>query len=247
MRRRSGVPTARHRVRVEHARAVTSYVDIHETAARTHRRSLRNPRRQVSLAQACPQRPALAGAAAMGSLAHLESTLIPLVKNLLILDTDGKRVAVKFFDSDTWPNTAAQNAFEKTLFTKTSRVNARGERACTYALASAAPSPPRPAGCRLLTRVASAEIIAFDNLLVVYKFVGDLHFYATADGDENEIVLAMVLGALVDTVSTLLACVPTHAPPAGPCAHAPVPWACSRRVASPAHAARWTRRARSRT
>jgi len=38
----------------------------------------------------------------MGSLAHLESTLIPLVKNLLILDTDGKRVAVKFFDSDTW-------------------------------------------------------------------------------------------------------------------------------------------------
>ena len=100
--------------------------------------------------------------------------------------------------------------------------------------ASAAPSPPRPAGCRLLTWAASAEIIAFDNLLVVYKFVGDLHFYATADGDENEIVLAMVLGALVDTVSTLLACVPTHALPAGPRAPAPVPWACSRRVASPA-------------
>ena len=60
------------------------------------------------------------------------------------------------------------------------------------------------------TRLAAcppAEIIAFDNVLVVYKFVGDLHFYATADGEENEIVLALVLSALVDTISLLLTCV----------------------------------------
>jgi hypothetical protein len=41
----------------------------------------------------------------------------------------------------------------------------------------------------------------------VYKFVGDLHFYATADAEENEIILAAVLSALVETVSLLLKCV----------------------------------------
>ena len=72
-----------------------SIIRTEETPTRTPRRSLRNRTRPAGAL-------ADAGAAAMGSLAHLESTLIPLVKNLLILDTDGKRVAVKFFDSDTW-------------------------------------------------------------------------------------------------------------------------------------------------
>lgn len=34
-------------------------------------------------------------------MAHLADALIPLVKNLLLLDAEGKRVAVKYFD-DTW-------------------------------------------------------------------------------------------------------------------------------------------------
>ena len=34
-------------------------------------------------------------------MAHLQDTLLPLVKNLLLLDAEGKRVAVKYFD-DTW-------------------------------------------------------------------------------------------------------------------------------------------------
>ena len=34
-------------------------------------------------------------------MAHLEETLLPLVKNLLLLDAEGKRVAVKYFD-ETW-------------------------------------------------------------------------------------------------------------------------------------------------
>lgn len=34
-------------------------------------------------------------------MASLEETLIPLIKSLLLLDNDGKRVAVKYF-GDTW-------------------------------------------------------------------------------------------------------------------------------------------------
>lgn len=76
-----------------------------------------------------------------------------------------------------------------------------------------------PADARRL--FSAAEIIAFDNLVVVYKFVGDLHFYATAEAEENEVVLSLVLSAFFDTVSLLLTCavcnthtVPARVPPA---------------------------------
>ncbi|MCO5611272.1 hypothetical protein L7F22_065524 [Adiantum nelumboides] len=50
----------------------------------------------------------------------------PLIKNILLLDSEGKRVAVKYF-CDEWPNHASKLAFEKSVFTKTQRTNARAE------------------------------------------------------------------------------------------------------------------------
>lgn len=50
----------------------------------------------------------------------------PLIKNILLLDAEGKRVAVKYYN-DEWPTLAAKMTYEKTLFAKTSRVNARTE------------------------------------------------------------------------------------------------------------------------
>lgn len=55
------------------------------------------------------------------------------------------------------------------------------------------PFPPPP-----------AEIITFDNVIVVYKFVGDLMFYVTGSADENEIILYSVLNGFVDGISLLL-------------------------------------------
>lgn len=49
-----------------------------------------------------------------------------LVKNILLLDSEGKRVAVKYY-SDDWTTNAAKLAFEKYVFTKTSKTNARTE------------------------------------------------------------------------------------------------------------------------
>lgn len=48
------------------------------------------------------------------------------MKNILLLDSEGKRVAVKYF-SDDWPTHAAKLAFEKSVFTKTLKTNARTE------------------------------------------------------------------------------------------------------------------------
>ncbi|XP_024373253.1 coatomer subunit zeta-2 [Physcomitrium patens] len=99
----------------------------------------------------------------------------PLVKNVLLLDGEGKRVAVKYF-SDDWPSLSAKLAFEKSIFTKTHRTSARSE----------------------------AEIGLFDGYIVIYKFISDLHFYVTGGEDENELILATVLQGFFDAVALLL-------------------------------------------
>jgi hypothetical protein len=48
------------------------------------------------------------------------------VKNILLLDSEGKRVAVKYF-SDDWSTNASKLAYEKSVFTKTLKTNARAE------------------------------------------------------------------------------------------------------------------------
>ncbi|KAG9454242.1 hypothetical protein H6P81_007146 [Aristolochia fimbriata] len=99
----------------------------------------------------------------------------PLVKNILLLDSEGKRVAVKYY-SDDWPTLSAKLAFEKSVFTKTQKTNARTE----------------------------AEVTMFDNYIVVYKFIQDLHFFVTGGDDENELILATVLQGFFDAVGLLL-------------------------------------------
>ncbi|PKI58348.1 hypothetical protein CRG98_021286 [Punica granatum] len=99
----------------------------------------------------------------------------PSVKNILLLDSEGKRVAVKYY-SDDWPTNSSKLAFEKSVFTKTLKTNARTE----------------------------AEIAMFENNIVIYKFVQDLHFFVTGGDDENELILAAVLQGFFDAVALLL-------------------------------------------
>ncbi|KAF3455131.1 hypothetical protein FNV43_RR05579 [Rhamnella rubrinervis] len=110
----------------------------------------------------------------MGSLfPHRNSC--PSIKNILLLDSEGKRVAVKYY-SDDWPTNSAKLAFEKYLFTKTLKSNARAE----------------------------ADIAVFESNIVVYRFVQDLHFYVTGGDDENELILCTVLQGIFDAVSLIV-------------------------------------------
>jgi len=99
----------------------------------------------------------------------------PRVANLLLLDSEGKRIAVKYFDENKSSVTAQAN-YEKSVFAKTSRTNARGE----------------------------AEITMFDEVVVVYKFFGELMFYVTGAQEENELILYAVLQAFYESISLLL-------------------------------------------
>lgn len=51
---------------------------------------------------------------------------------------------------------------------------------------------------------STAEITMFENSIVVYKFVQDLHFFVTGGEDENELILATVLQGFFDAVGLLL-------------------------------------------
>ena len=50
----------------------------------------------------------------------------------------------------------------------------------------------------------AAEITMFDNNIVIYKFVQDLHFFVTGGDDENELILDAVLQGFFDAVTLLL-------------------------------------------
>ncbi|KAK1293762.1 Coatomer subunit zeta-2 [Acorus calamus] len=99
----------------------------------------------------------------------------PLIKNILLLDSEGQRVAVKYY-SDDWSTLNAKLAFEKSVFAKTQKTSARTE----------------------------AEITMFDDYVVVYKFVQDLHFFVTGGSEENELILSSVLQGFCDAVGLLL-------------------------------------------
>ncbi|KAM1004610.1 hypothetical protein ACFX2I_004751 [Malus domestica] len=100
----------------------------------------------------------------------------PSIKNILLLDSEGKRVAVKYYSEEDWPTNTAKESFEKAVFTKTQKTNARTE----------------------------AEIAMFEGTIVVYKFVQDLHFFVTGGENENELILATVLQGFFDAVGILL-------------------------------------------
>ena len=52
----------------------------------------------------------------------------------------------------------------------------------------------------------AAEITMFDEVVVVYKFFGELMFYVTGAQEENELILYAVLQAFYESISLLLRC-----------------------------------------
>lgn len=119
------------------------------------------------------------------------------------------------------PTLSAQSAFEKSLWNKTTRTNARQEGALLDARALHLHAPhPEASACSsnnnkcesmvqepLVSLLLTAEIIMVDNYVMVYKYLGDLMFYVTGSQDENELILYSVLQAFYESVSLLLRCV----------------------------------------
>lgn len=133
---------------------------------------------------------------------------IPSVTCILILDADGGRICCKYFTQD-FPTIAEQQAFEKKVFDKSHRTNAKTEGAThrrRMPPASVAPRrasrPSRPPARARCAR--AAEIVLFDSLVTVYKNSSDAWFFVVSRQSENELILTNVLGALTDALMTTL-------------------------------------------
>ena len=98
---------------------------------------------------------------------------IPSISAVLILDNEGKRIVARQYGAAA---NGDHTAFEKKLFDKTARTNAKSE----------------------------AEIIILDSFVSVYRNTGDAWFYVIGTQMENELILVEVLNAMTEALSTLL-------------------------------------------
>lgn len=129
------------------------------------------------------------------------SVNLPTVSALLVLDSEGGRVAVKYWDPAVYTpantsstkkttesttnkkeeETELQLAFEKKLFAKTGR---SAQHRMEYE--------------------TIPEVVLLDSSVVVYKKISDINLYVVGTEAENEIILHTVLQALDETMNNLL-------------------------------------------
>lgn len=105
----------------------------------------------------------------------MDSADIPSVKGILVLDGDGKRVVARYYTTH-FASSTEELAFEKKLFDKTARTNAKTE----------------------------AEIIILDGLITVYKNSADVWIYVVGSQSENELILVNALVSFCDALQAAL-------------------------------------------
>merc|ERR1712046_295850 len=105
-----------------------------------------------------------------------DDPLIPTVNAIIILDDEGTRLVAKYFGGDLETD-EKQFAFEKTLFSKTSR---------------------------LQTARHDTDIIMLESSVIVFHFISDVLMYVVGKADDNEMLLEAVLNALTEVLQQLL-------------------------------------------
>lgn len=112
----------------------------------------------------------------MAAMAGVQPTLVPSVLAVLMLDGDGNRIISKFYRGFC-KGSDAQHKFEQKLFKKTKNAT---------------------------TARNDADVIMLDGAIAVFRCGADVRFYVVGSGDENELIVNMVLDGLVDALAVLL-------------------------------------------
>mmetsp|Transcript_42326 Transcript_42326/g.82819 ORF Transcript_42326/g.82819 Transcript_42326/m.82819 type:complete len:197 (-) Transcript_42326:158-748(-) len=99
----------------------------------------------------------------------------PSISAVVILDSDGERIAARYYTSQ-YATLPSQQAFEKSLLAKAIKSQGAEE----------------------------ADIVIFDGLITVFRGGRDCFLFVTGDQDENEIILVDVLNTLFQALSTLM-------------------------------------------
>jgi len=138
---------------------------------------------------------------------------LPFVSGLLVLDAEGARVAVKYFDptilggaiaaANTAPGAAAVTpapAVGSAAAAKAQEAQLKAELAFEKKVFAKTARNQRQDGYDTIP-----EVMLLDNgVVLVYKVIADLVFYVAGKADENELILQSVLQALDETMHNLL-------------------------------------------
>lgn len=101
----------------------------------------------------------------------------PLVKAVVVVNHEGKRICSRFCDRKIWEDDEAQRGFEMSLLRK---VQAMGEIS------------------------DGVDVMEFKEFIVAYRQSDDLFLFVVANSDENELIMAEVLQALDDALNIVL-------------------------------------------
>lgn len=100
----------------------------------------------------------------------------PLVKAVIVINHEGKRICSRFCDRKQWADLEAQRSFEMSLLRK---VQQMGE-------------------------VSEQIVMEFGDYIVAYKQADDLFMFVVGGTDENELIMAEVLQTLDEALHTLM-------------------------------------------
>lgn len=97
----------------------------------------------------------------------------PLVKAVVVINHEGKRICSRFCDRSLWSDQESQRAFEMSLLRK---VQAMGDVS------------------------ENVDVMEFSDYVIAYKQADDMYMFVVGGGQENELIMAEVLQALDETL-----------------------------------------------
>lgn len=97
----------------------------------------------------------------------------PLVKAVVVINHEGKRICSRFCDRTLWSDQESQRAFEMSLLRK---VQAMGDVS------------------------DNVDVMEFKDYVVAYKQADDMFMFVVGGSQENELIMAEVLQALDETL-----------------------------------------------
>ncbi len=101
----------------------------------------------------------------------------PLVKAVIVINHEGKRISSRFCDRKEWPDLESQRSFEMNLLRKIQTLGDISD---------------------------SIDVMEFGNYIVAYKQADDLFMFVVGGSNENELIMAEVLQTLDESLHTLM-------------------------------------------
>lgn len=101
----------------------------------------------------------------------------PLVKAVVVINQEGKRICSRFCDRKDWGDQESQRSFEMSLLRKVQGMGDVSE---------------------------NVDVMEFKDYVVAYKLADDLFMFVVGGAHENELIMGEVLQALDETLSIVL-------------------------------------------